>query len=48
MVLGRPTLFDGALVDPKRSRLDWMRRTARLEQLAILAISSSLSASSSL
>lgn len=45
IVLGRPAPFDGALVDPKASRFERMRRTVRAEQRAILAISSSLSAS---
>ena len=43
--MGRPAPFDGALVDPKTGRFERMRRTVRAEQLAILAISSSLSAS---
>ena len=47
MVLGWPAPFGGALVDPKRSRFDRIRRTVQLEQAAILAISSSLSALSS-
>ena len=47
MVLGRLASFDRTLVDPKRSRFDRIRRTARSEQLAILAISSSFSALSS-
>ena len=45
IVLGRPALFDGALVNPKTRRLERMWRTVRAEQRAILAISSSLSAS---
>jgi hypothetical protein len=43
MVLGRPALFDRALVDLKRKRLDQMPYTVRSEQLAVLAILSSFS-----
>jgi hypothetical protein len=47
MVLGRPAPLDGAFVDPTRRTFDRMRRTARSEQSAILAISSSFSTLSS-
>lgn len=47
MVLDRPALFDGTLVDLKRRRFDRRRHIARLEHTAILAVSSSLSALSS-
>ena len=46
MVLGRPAPFDGAFVDPKRSRFDRTCRTERAEQPAISAITSSVGASS--